>query len=342
MRLERLGWICVLLLGTTDAASARELFISNVRGDDAADGSRPESSVNGGPVRSIGRALQLARPGDYLVVDNTGVPYRESLSLSASNHSGTSVRPFTIRGNGAVIDGTQPIAYKSWEAVRGQLYRFRPTSGGRLQLFYSDGKPAVQVPVDEASGKLPQLAAGQWCGHDGYIYLRLPDGKIPYNFQETPFYYAALPVGITLYHVHDVRIVDLTIQGFRRDAVNVADGVRNVSLGGLILRGNGRCGLAVGGSSLVEADGCLVGNNGTAQVIVDGYSTLSLQNCELLANPAPKLTRQGEHTRLYVNGRLTPLGAPLPTDAPNPTGAPNATGAEPPTTSPPPSATIGN
>lgn len=328
MRLERLGWICVLLCGLADAAMARELFISNVRGDDSADGSRPDSTVNGGPVRTIGRALQVARPGDQLIIDNTGVPYRESLSLSAANHSGTSVRPFTIRGNGAVIDGTQPIAYKSWEAVRGQLYRFRPANGGRLELFTFDGRPAPQVPVDVASGKLPQLAAGQWCGHDGYIYLRLPDGKIPYNLQETPYLYAALPVGITLYHVHDVRIVDLTIQGFRRDGVNAADGVRNVSLGGLILRGNGRCGLAVGGSSLVEADGCLMGNNGAAQVIVSGYSTLSLQHCELLENPSPKLTRQGDRTRLYFNGRLTPMGAPLPANVEQPAAGtpPNPTG----------------
>jgi hypothetical protein len=327
MRFERLGWICVLLLGTADVASARELFISNVRGDDAADGSRPESTVNGGPVRSIGRALHIARPGDYLVVENTGIPYRESLSLSAANHSGTAVRPFTILGNGATIDGTQPIAYKSWESVRGQLYRFRPTSGGRLELFTADGKPAPQVPVDTASGKLPALTGGQWCGHDGYIYLRLADGKIPYDFRDAPYHYAALPVGITLYHVHDVRIVDLTIQGFRRDGVNVADGVRNVSLGGLILRGNGRCGLAVGGSSLVEADGCLAGNNGTSQVILDGYSTLSLQRCELLANPAPKLTRQGDRARLYFDGRLIPFGTALPAAAPQPSeSAPPAAG----------------
>lgn len=314
MRLVRLLVVVLLFVGSVEAAQARELFISNVRGDDSADGSLPQSTVNGGPVRTIGRALHLARPGDYLVVENTGIPYRESLSLSAANHSGTTVRPFTIRGNGAVIDGTQPIEYKAWESVRGQLYRYRPTNGGRLELFTADGKPAQQVPVDPSAGKLPALTAGQWCGHNGYIYLRFADGKIPYDYRDAPYYYAALPVGITLYHVHDVRIVDLTIQGFRRDGVNAADGVRNVSLGGLILRGNGRTGLAVGGSSLVEAEGCLLGNNGTAQVTIDGYSTLSLQRCEILQNPAPKINRLGDHTRLYIDGKLTPIDA-APTEA---------------------------
>ncbi|MCE9605392.1 MAG: right-handed parallel beta-helix repeat-containing protein [Planctomycetia bacterium] len=303
MRFRPLAMLCGLLLGFADAASARQLYISNIAGDDQADGTSPESTVNGGPVRTIGRAIQLARPGDLLVVANTGIAYRESLSLSSADQSGSAVQPFTILGNGAVLDGTLPIPVKAWEAVRGDLYRFHPPQGGWHQLFFADGKPVAKIPVEAASGKLPTLAPGQWCSHDGYIYFRLEPSKIPHDYT---LYYAALPVGITLYHVHDVRIVDLTIQGFRRDGVNVNDGVRNARLGGLILRGNGRAGLVVGGSSQVEADGCLLGNNGSAQTIVDGYSTLSLKQCELLENPAPPIVRTGGHNRLFVNGEMKP------------------------------------
>jgi len=305
MRLRRLALLFGLLLGMSDAALARQLYVNNVAGNDQADGTAPESTINGGPVRTIGRALQLARPGDFLVIANTGIAYRESLSLSTADHCGTAVRPFTIQGNGAVLDGTQPIAVNAWEPVRGELYRFRPPHGGQHELFFADGKPVPEVPVDVSSGKLPKLAADQWCSHSGYIYFQMLPGKIPHDYKDmNALYYAALPVGITLYNVHDVRIVDLTIQGFRRDGVNAHDGVRNARIGGLILRGNGRAGLAVGGSSQVEADGCLAGNNGTAQVIVEGYSTLSLKQCELLRNPAPTIERLGGRARLYINGEL--------------------------------------
>jgi hypothetical protein len=310
MQFRRLMFACAMLLGLAEAALARQIFISNTAGDDRADGLLPQSTVNGGPVRSIGRALQLARPGDFLIVANTGIPYRESISLSTRDHSGTTVRPFTIQGNGAVLDGSQPVPVGAWESFRGSLYRFRPPKGGRHELFFSDGSPVPQVRVDRAAGKLPTLAAEQWCSHDGYIYFQLPPGKIPHDYKNAKaLYYAALPVGITLYNVHDVRIVDLAIQGFRRDGVNAHDGNRGVRLGGLILRGNGRVGLAVGGSSQVEADGCLAGNNGTAQVIVEGHGTLSLKQTELLENPAPKIVRNGPDTRLFIDGQLLSAGA---------------------------------
>lgn len=313
MHFRRLMLACALLLGLPEAALARQIFISNTAGDDRADGLLPQSTVNGGPVRSIGRALQLARPGDFLVVANTGIPYRESLSLSTRDHSGTTVRPFTIQGNGAVLDGSQPVPVGAWEAFRGTIYRFRPPKGGRHELFFSDGTPVPQVRVDRTAGKLPTLAAEQWCSHDGYIYFQLPQGKIPHDYKGTrALYYAALPVGITLYNVHDVRIVDLAIQGFRRDGVNAHDGTRGIRLGGLILRGNGRAGLAVSGSSQVEADGCLAGNNGTAQVIVEGHGTLSLKQTELLENPAPKIVRTGADTRLFVDGEMKVVGTAVP------------------------------
>ncbi len=69
----------------------------------------------------------------------------------------------------------------------------------------------------------------------------------------------------------NVAVLDLTVQGFQTDGVNAHDTVKNARLAGLILRGNGRAGLAVGGSSTVEADGCLIGDNGQSQVNLSGY-----------------------------------------------------------------------
>ena len=107
-------------------ASARDLFVDNLAGDDGANGDSPTSSLEAGPVRSISRALAVAKPGDTINVAKTAQPYREQISLSAANQSGIHIMPLTIVVNGAVLDGSAPVTPEAWEIVRGQLFRFRP------------------------------------------------------------------------------------------------------------------------------------------------------------------------------------------------------------------------
>jgi hypothetical protein len=288
----------VAVFGVAAPAVAADLFVDNLAGDDRADGRYPQSSLEGGPVRTITRALALAGPGDHIHIANTGEPYRETVSLSGGDHSGFSVNPFTIFGNGAVLDGSLPVPGGDWESVHDNIYRFRPPRGSHHLLFLA-GRPATRKPVEPNSGKLPALLPMEWCSHEGQMYFAVEKGKLP---REYALSYAALPVGITLYHVKHVAVLDLVVQGFHTDGVNAHDGARNVRLGGLILRGNGRSGLAVGGSSNVAADGCLIGDNGTAQVWQSGYSALSLQLCELLEATAPKIIRRGG--RLFIDGAM--------------------------------------
>lgn len=289
--------VVLLVAVVTSPVAARDLFVNNLGGDDRADGREPTSSTEGGPVRTIARALELAQTGDHIHLANTGEPYRESITLAGADRSGFTLNPLTIVGNGATLDGARPVPPRDWEHVRDQLFRFRPPRGSHPLLFLS-GRPAPRQAVDPAEGRLPQLAPGQWCAHDGYVYFAVEAGKAPRDY---PLSYAALPVGITLYQVKNVAILDLVVQGFHTDGVSAPDGARNVRLGGLILRGNGRAGLAVGGSSQVSADGCLIGDNGTAQVRLSGYGTLGLQNCELPAGSAPPLVRSGG--RLFIDGQ---------------------------------------
>lgn len=293
-------WFAIAFIASVVVASpaaARDLFVNNLGGDDKADAREPTSSTEGGPVRTIGRALELSQPGDRIYLANTGEPYRESITFSGADRSGFTLNPLTIIGNGATLDGSLPVPPRDWEHVRDQIFRFRPPRGS-YPLLFTAGRPALRQPVDPAQGKLPILAPGQWCAHDGCIYFAVEPGKSPRDY---PLSYAALPVGITLYQVKNVAILDLVVQGFHTDGVSAPDSTRNVRLGGLILRGNGRAGLAVGGSSQVSADGCLIGDNGTAQVWLSGYGTLGLQNCELLEASAPAVVRRGG--RLFVDGR---------------------------------------
>ena len=80
-------------------------------------------------------------------------PYRESFSLTGSRHSGTSEQPFTIRGNGAILDGSAPAPAEKWEAYKGAIFRLRGRPTGYSQLFLE--RPAGGAGVRRAIGQEP-------------------------------------------------------------------------------------------------------------------------------------------------------------------------------------------
>ncbi len=88
-------------------------------------------------------------------------------------------------------------------------------------------------------------------------------------------------------------IADLTIQGFQLDGVHAHDGVDDCALVGLTCRGNGRCGVAVAGTSKLQLDNCVVGDNGFAQLLTQGTSVTQLLETSLLPKSAPAVVRQG-------------------------------------------------
>src|SRR5262245_5289596 len=107
----RLG-SCLLLIACLTAAPAvaRDIYVSNKQGDDHNDGNLPMPLGQlRGPYRTIERALRDTTNGDVIILENTGEPYHESVTLQAARHSGLAGKPFTIRGNGAVLDGTEPV-----------------------------------------------------------------------------------------------------------------------------------------------------------------------------------------------------------------------------------------
>jgi hypothetical protein len=89
-----------------------------------------------------------------------------------------------------------------------------------------------------------------------------------------------------------VAIVDLTIQGFQLDGVNVHD-ASHVVLSGLTCRGNGRAGVATVGASQVEIEGSLIGDNAVAQTLADDDARAVYRECEILDYTAPALIRGG-------------------------------------------------
>lgn len=288
--LHKLCLIAIVVLLYPHAALAIELYVDNELGSDDLDGRSRVTSVSllAGPVRTITRALQIAHAGDRINLTNNRTPYRESITIFGGNNGVGVDGAFTIEGNGATLNGSFSVPRKAWENYRGDIFRFTPEHAAFGQLFL-DARPAKRRYLARP-GAIPNLNPLEWCLADGMIYFRVESDKLP---DEYPLTYAAQTVGITLYQVRGVLINDLIVEGFQLDGINAHDRVTDCVLDGVIARGNGRAGVAVGGASDVRLIHCILGDNGDAQLLTDGPSKTFVRSSKLLDNTAPPLLRRG-------------------------------------------------
>lgn len=284
-------WIpCIVILALLAApAAARDIYVSNVAGDDRHDGTAGASTQDRGPVRSISKALRLARAGDRIIVANTGEPYRESLSLSGSRHGASPIGPLVIEGGGATLDGSVPIAPEAWEHESGEVFSYRPARLGHQQFFIA-GRPALRRPIGPDDVALSSLEPLEWCFWRGRIYFRLETGRLPADYELAC---CGLQTGITLYYVDGVLIRDLVVRGFQLDGLAVHDVTRNARLARVTCRANGASGISVRGASKVELDQCMLSGNGTSQLRVADFAHVWLYACQLTALSAPAIQSLG-------------------------------------------------
>jgi len=288
------SFILTSILGNaiSNQAMARDLFVNNDSGSDSHSG-LSATSVGGkqGPVRTIGKALQIAKQGDSIHIANTGVPYQESVSIQNGRNSGLVGKSFRILGNGATLDGRKKISYDQWTAVGNKIYQFKPPRTSFF-LLYIDNRPATQVDVPAGANKLPPLQEMQWCLFKRKVYFKPANDRLPDAFDLS---YTHAQVGITLINCQHVVVENLIIQGFQLDGVNVHDNVFGARLLEITSRGNGRSGISVGGASRVQIEACLLGNNGAAQLRTEGHSVTTLKNNDLIdTNPlAPAVVSDG-------------------------------------------------
>lgn len=264
----------------TADAHARDIYVNNQIGSDFLDGfSEDRGQGKTGPVKTITRALALARRGDNIVLANTGQSYHESISIQGARHNGLKRKPFLIVGNGATLDGTRRVKPEEWEIVGNAVFEMTPREITNT-LLYLDGKPAMQVTADRNATQVPDLAPNQWCIYRGRIYFKCEEGKIPLDYELS---LTDLPVGISIYNVRGLIISDLTIQGFRQDGINAHDNVFECEMAELRVRGNGRSGISVGGASRVLIDACLIGSNGKSQIRTEARSVVTLRANDIIA-----------------------------------------------------------
>jgi hypothetical protein len=268
--------------GRSEIANAATLYVDNLRGDDAFDGTTAvPQGVRLGPVRSIQRAMERARKGDAILIVNNGIPYYESLSLIGSRHSGNPSAPFVIDGNGCIISGARAVPAGAWQSLPEFLWKLSPWKKGHAQLLL--GQAVVpEHPCPRNAKSLPKIPAGSWSVWKGAIYYQSVPREDP---RDKPFAFAYEDVGISLYRVRHVRIRNLTLRHFRLDGVNGPDLNRDVTLNGVSTLANGRAGVAIGGTSELLIRDCDVAGNRRYSVLIRGLAGVEVEDSRLSKPP---------------------------------------------------------
>lgn len=166
--------------------TGRHYYVNPDTGDDAATGLAPERSGTNGPLRSIAKAIALAKAGDTINLAPRAKPYRESAVFH--NRSGEPGRPITLDGHGATLSGCESIVPADWEMTAPGLYRnarllrTNPAIIGRY-FFRFDGRMNHMGRSSKgrhAPWKKPQdLQPGEWTFQDSdkAFYLKIDPAR---------------------------------------------------------------------------------------------------------------------------------------------------------------------
>lgn len=273
----------LLAILSVSTCVGRDIYVNGRGGSDLNRGTADENrGGSDGPVRTIFRALALAEPGDRIVLAAEGGPYRESVTLFGKEHSGQPGFPLIIEGNGAVLDGREPLSPGVWQHIEGDLFRFplldAPIDWTCFRLYEKD-EMLTKVDVPAGSARLPELEENSWCVLEGAVYFCAEPGKSPIFREDYELSYSQRKVGVSLIQVRGVRIHDLTVLGFQRDGIAAANGALDVVLDNVQARQNGRSGLMIGGASRIYAGYCRFEENGGPQVLSLPYSRGLLYDC---------------------------------------------------------------
>lgn len=164
----------------------RHYYVNPDTGDDAATGLSPVRSGTDGPLRSIAKAIALAKAGDAVDLAPREKPYRESAVFH--NRSGEPGRPITLDGHGATLSGCEPIVPAQWEMTAPGLYRnarllrTNPAIIGRY-FFRFDGQMSHMGRSSKGRHlplKKPQeLQPGEWTFQDSdqAFYLKIDPAR---------------------------------------------------------------------------------------------------------------------------------------------------------------------
>lgn len=232
------------------ARSGRTVHVSIKTGDDANDGSA------GRPAQTIQRAVELAAPGDVVLVA-PGV-YREQVFIGEANSGAPDAYiHYKASGPGVILDGSHPILAKDKQAQGWSDDDWKPSAIGegvfearipagteKSDWLFIDGKrlftyetpdeflarPADALPTVTKGIYGETLGAFHWDGAKGKLYARPRKGEDP---DALTVHLPVLQNGFTLQGAHHVLIDGFEIRYYGRSQSGIATYKNGQSLNGV-------------------------------------------------------------------------------------------------------------
>ncbi len=253
-----LASLLVGILAGSSTHATSTIYVNNQLGRDGFDGRAPKRIDElTGPVKTLAKAMELARTGGVIIIENTSEPYYESLNLFGYRHSGYPSTQFTILGNGATLRGTKPVDKRAWKMVGKNLWRVTPWRKGHY-LLLRDGEPLPEYQLTSTRFGLPKIPEGQWAACKGSVYYQANETEVPQNEN---YELAQRGFGISCYRIRNVLIRDLNVEHFRVDGAKLHNLCHRVTFLNVKFRENGRAGVSVSGFSDVMLRQCEIRDN---------------------------------------------------------------------------------
>lgn len=217
---------------------AGDVFVDNVRGNDAHDGRRPDAAF-----RTLAKAVAALRDGDVLRLVKNDEPYRESIVLDRGN--------VTVDGQGALLTGLEPLDKALFANHAPGVYKARLPAHAKAQP-----RAVLNGATLLGEGTLEELEPGQHLWSRELLYVALPEG--------TAWETAVLDLrvrrdGVVVRGASNVVLRNLTAEQWEGDAFRVegaAEGVRLENCEGRLAVGGESRGLHVRDGATAAALGC--------------------------------------------------------------------------------------
>lgn len=270
-------------------AAAPTLYVDNLKGNDANDGSREK------PLASIERACKLVQTGGRIEVANTGTPY--SLPYDGPEkprglrlfRGGTAEQPLVVEGNGAVISGLAVIPAKAWTREAEGIYSlpFYPMSNlfrrdlsrnywlPGTQIWFVDGKAAPNLLDRESLEKTPN--GFWWNKKERKVLYHLPDGKQLADLKiQLPANY-----GFYIHRSHTI-VRNFTMMFSWNDGFDAAETPKHAMYVNCLAYNSCGQGMSIHDASDVHYEECGAVNCASSAVCNVGQSSGTYQRCVLI------------------------------------------------------------
>ena len=223
-------WVLTLLLA--GEAAGATIHVNNVTGNDTRTGASGAE-----PVATLRRAVQLAQAGDTILLASTGVPFRESLSIT-SGHGGKPDAPLVVEGCGAVLTGLRDVPPDAWQRLSNGIY-FQP-----LRRFGANNPYLVghEGRIPSSRGGLSNLAPGQHYWATNGVYFLPEPGRTPADYALKGL---LLGEGVAIRDASYVTVRNLTCEYFSNDGFNVHGESRGLLFENIVSRHNGDDGFSI-------------------------------------------------------------------------------------------------